>query len=144
VGALCAALGDADGASRAWHTVIDRDGQFDLVAAAAQALAAVSAWQADLQSARELLNLARTRGSTFAGRYAAVLDTDRLVRADAREQLHELPEDTDALNFLGIAAYIDGQYDQARSYWIDSSDLGDVVSQLLLHLTADGSPPTHA
>jgi hypothetical protein len=142
MGVLCAVQGDTDGAERAWHIVIEEHQENDLVAAAALALAAVSALQADLQSAGELLNLASDSGSMSASICAAALDPDPLVRADGRRRLDDLAGDTDVLNFLGIAAYTDREYDQARSYWTRSSDLGDAVSPLLLRLAAAPSPPT--
>ena len=141
MGALCAAQGDADGASRAWHKVIEEDQQDELVVAAALALAAVSALKADHPFARDLLELAGARGWTPAGTCTAAFDPNPLVRADARRRLQELADDTDALNFLGIASYIDGEYDETRSYWTRSSDLDDAVAPLLLHLTAEPQPP---
>jgi TPR repeat protein len=136
MGALCAARGDADGASRAWHMVIEQDQEDELVVAAALALAAISALKADYQFARDLLEIVGAREWTPASTLTAAFDPDPLVRADARRRLHDLAEDTDALNFLGIASYIDREYDEARSYWTRSSDLDDAVAPLLLHLTA--------
>jgi hypothetical protein len=101
MGALCAAQGDADGASRAWHKVIEEDQQDELVVAAALALAAVSALKADYQFARELLEIAGACGWTSAGTCTAAFDFNPLVRADARRRLHDLAEGTDASNFLG-------------------------------------------
>lgn len=75
------------------------------------------------------------------GAYTAAFDPNPLVRANARRRLHDLAADTDALNFLGIASYIARAYDEARSYWTRSSDLGDTVAPLLLHLTAEPPPP---
>jgi hypothetical protein len=128
MGALCAAQGDADGASRAWHKVIEEDQQDELVVTAALALAAVSALKADYQFARELLEIAGARGWTSAGTCTAAFDFNPLIRADARRRLHDLAGDTDASNFLGIASYLDREYDEARSYWTRSSDLDDVIA----------------
>jgi hypothetical protein len=91
VGALCAAQGDADGASRAWHGVIEEDQQDELVVAAALALAAVSALKADYQFARELLEIAGSRGWTSAGTCTAAVDPNPLVRADACMTLPAIP-----------------------------------------------------
>jgi TPR repeat protein len=140
LGMLCATQGDADGASRAWHGVIEKDQENDLVIAAALALAAVSALQGELQAARQLLDLASKRGWTSAATYATALDPNEHARANACQRLRDLAGDTDALNFLGIAAYSDREYDDARSYWTRSNDLGDGVSPLLLRLTTPSSP----
>jgi TPR repeat protein len=142
LGALWAAQGDADNAARAWHVVIEERKENDLVAGAAMALAALSALQGDLQSAHELLDLASDCGAVSGGACAAALDPDPLVRADGLRRLHDLTEDTNALNFLGISAYTDREIGQARSYWARASDLGDAAAPLLLHLTAEPSPLT--
>jgi TPR repeat protein len=144
LGVLYAAQGDADGASHAWRKVIEENQQDDLVISAALALAAVSALKAEYHFAQELLEIAGTRGWTSAGTCVAAFDPNSGVRADARRHLHDLAGDTDALNFLGIASYIDREYDQARSYWTRSSDLHDKVAPLLLHLTAKPQPPAGA
>jgi TPR repeat protein len=144
MGVLCAARGDADGASRAWLRVIEEDREDDLVVAASLGLAAISALKADYQFARELLEVAGARGWTSAGTYVAAFDPNPLVRTDARRRMHDPAGDTDALNFLGIACYIDREYDEARSYWTSSSNLGDAVAPLLLHLTAEPQPPAES
>ncbi len=144
LGELYAAQGDADGASRAWHRVIKTHQENDLVIVAALNLAAISALRGDPQSALELFDLAYKRGSISAVTYAAAFDPNALVRADGRQRLRDLAGDTDALNFLGIAAYTDREYDEARSYWTRSNDLGDGVAPLLLHLTANSSSSTES
>jgi hypothetical protein len=79
---LCTAQGDAGGALRARHRVIEKDQEDDLVVAAALALAAVSALKADYQFARELLEIAGAGRWTPADTCAAAFDPNPLVRAD--------------------------------------------------------------
>ena len=118
LGVLAAERGDAVGATCAWQRVIDSDHADDeYVANAALCMAAISALTGQIGLAGELLRLAGQRGSSEASAYAATLDQDSPDRLEALRNLGRRTEDTDALNFLGIAAKVDGDLEKARASW---------------------------
>jgi hypothetical protein len=63
------------------------------------------------------------------------------IRDNARQRLRELDQDTDALNFLGIADSAAGDLHEAKNHWWRSSELGDPVAPLLLHLVTQPLSP---
>jgi len=70
--------------------------------------------------------------STYA---AALLDRDSPHRTAALHTLGHRPDDTDALNFLGIAAArADGDLEKARAFWDTSVLGGDAVAPLLIKI----------
>jgi hypothetical protein len=95
-------------------------------------LSPVLAVEGDLEGARVLLRKATDGGMPAAGDYASTLDDDLAVREAARATLRGLEGDTDALNFLGVAALRAGSHEEARASWRRSLDAGDVVAPLLL------------
>jgi hypothetical protein len=56
----------------------------------------------------------------------------------ARHTLGHRPDDTDALNFLGIAARADGDLERARAFWDTSVVGGDAVAPLLIKIAFPG------
>ena len=102
-------------------------------------LATLDALTGDTAGARSLLSQAAERGSSAASDYAATLDPNPQIQQDASHRLQARADedDTDALNFLGLAAYAAGRLNDARQFWTTSTDLGDFVAPLLLHLTGD-------
>jgi hypothetical protein len=142
LGALFARLGDVE-ASWAWRQVLDTapgNDEFP-AAAAAFALAALAAWAGDLKFAREYLAVAGEHGATTALVCASAVSPDTVERVEGMSRLRELVEDTDAMNFQSIAAYGAGDREEASMYWTRSSELGDAVAPLLVHLTTDPSKP---
>jgi TPR repeat protein len=133
LGVVLARLGDREGATRAWsQTVDDEPDDSEIIAGAALALAALGAQDGKVEEASHWLQLASEHGSLSASACAESLDPDPTVRGQALAKLRKMPEDTDALNFLGIASIASGQPQQARSLLSHSAALGDAVAQLLL------------
>jgi TPR repeat protein len=97
-------------------------------------LSPVLAVEGDLDGAQVLLRNAADGGRPAAGDYASTLDDDPAVRDAARATLRGLEGDTDALNFLGVAAFRAGDHDEARASWMRSLSAGDVVAPLLLRI----------
>jgi TPR repeat protein len=141
LGGLSASAGDQDGARSWWQAVIDAsiDTPDETTITAMINLAAFDAFTGDIASARSLLGQATEIGSSSASDYAATLNLDPQIRDEACHvlQLAAEEDDTDALNFLGLAAYTDGREDEARQRWAASAELDDAVAPLLLHLAED-------
>jgi TPR repeat protein len=135
LGVLAAERGDAVGATSAWQRVIDSDHADDeYVVNAALCMAAISALTGQICLAGELLRLAGQRGSSEASAYAATLDQGSPDRLEALRNLGRRTDDTDALNFLGIAAKVDGDLEKARASWDASVSGGDAVAPLLIKI----------
>ena len=118
---------DLDGARDWWQRAADA-GDADAMIA----VAAIQAAEGDVDSARALLLKAVEAGRSAARDYASVLDGDRAVREAAGARLKDLQDDTDALNFLGIAALRTGSPDRASVLWTRSADAGDATARVLL------------
>jgi predicted Zn-dependent protease len=110
------------------------------VANAALGLAAIAALTGQIDRARELLQLADRHGFPVASTYAAaLLDRGSPDRTEALHTLgHNRPDDTDAFNFLGIAASADGDLEKARAFWDTSASRGDSVAPLLIQIAFPG------
>ena len=107
--------------------------------AVALGLAAIAALTGQIGRARELLRLAAQHGLPVASTYAAaLLDRDSPDRTEALHTLGHRPDDTDALNFLGIAARADGDLERARAFWDTSVVGGDAVAPLLIKIAFPG------
>jgi TPR repeat protein len=120
---------DLDGARHWWEQAANA-GHTD----AMTNLAPVLAIKGDLNGARVLLRKAADGGRPAAGDYASTLDDDLAVRKAALATLRGLEGDTDALNFLGVAAFRAGSQDEARASWMRSLSAGDVVAPLLIRI----------
>ena len=73
---------------------------------------------------------------TEAVDYVSVLGTAGSAREAARSRLAAIAdENTDALNFLGVAALADGDADTARELWVRSADQEDTAAPVLLYLS---------
>jgi TPR repeat protein len=120
---------DLDGVHHWWKKAAD-GGE----TAAMFNLSPVLAVEGDLEGARVLLRKATDGGMPAAGTYASTLDDDPAVRHAARATLRGLDDDTDALNFLGVAALRAGAHDEARASWMRSLNAGDIVAALLLRI----------
>ena len=136
-GANYAKRGASTDATKYWTRVLDRYHATDArTAYAAMSLAALAAVALDTGGARRLLRIARKSGATTAQSCLNVLSDAELSRNEALEELRGLAEgDTDALNFLGIASYLEGDREMAAGFWKQAVDRGDGVAPLLLHLT---------
>ncbi|MDN4646317.1 bifunctional trypsin-like peptidase domain-containing/SEL1-like repeat protein [Arthrobacter sp. PsM3] len=137
VATALARVGDAGGARALWERITAESAlhtpDTDLKQAALS-LAALDAFDGNCDGSIEFLDLAGTHGAPSASTYAATLSSVQDIRDAALLRLSGLPEDSDALNFLGIDRYLSGERAQARQYWARSSQLGDTVAPLLLHL----------
>lgn len=124
LGYLEAGLGDADGATRAWQRVIDSNRADDDNKRCRHQLGRRRrTYRSDCRG-HELLQLAAQNGWPVASTYAAaLLDRDSPDRTETLHALRHRPDDTDALNFLGIVARADGDLEKARAFW-DTSVVG--------------------
>jgi Flp pilus assembly protein TadD len=120
---------DLDGAHHWWEQAANAGDTNAMVN-----LSPVLAVEGDLEGARVLLRKAADSGMAAAGDYASTLDDDLAVRDAALATLRGLEGDTDALNFLGVAALRAGDHDEARASWMRSRNAGDAVAPLLLRI----------
>ena len=104
-------------------------------------LAAITALSGDLDRASGLLDVASADGAVFASVYAATLDPDLAIRSAALEHLRARGDDSDALNFLGIAAYIDGDRSRATECWTLSTQMSGAAAPLLMQVAAHPERP---
>ena len=121
---------DLDGACGWWKNAAD-GGSID----AMLNLSPVLAITGDLEGARELLRRAADGETPAARDYAATLDDDLAIREAACTALRGIDGDTDALNFLGVAALRAGAHEEARTLWMRSLNGGDVAAPLLLRIS---------
>ena len=137
-GAVSARQGDIAATLPAWERALElsRGAADETLTVVAISLATLAAFDGGLDRAGQLLKLAEENGLEHAEAYATALSTDFDKRQVAVGSLKEALEDSDALNFLGIAAIADGQRDAARDYWSRSAELGDAVAPLLLAVTS--------
>ena len=133
LGGLLAGLDppDMEGA-RGWFQQAAEAGNADAMVT----LSPVLAVEGDLKGSRVLLQRAGDAGMPGAGDYASALDDDRAVRDAAYVKLKGLDDDTNAWNFLGVAALRVGARDEARASWMKSRDAGDGAAPLLLSTPA--------
>ncbi|HSL09406.1 MAG TPA: hypothetical protein VK887_15730, partial [Pseudonocardiaceae bacterium] len=133
LGLFLAYQGDIAGARMAYQQAID-SGHPNAAPLAMVGLSPVLAVEGQTNGAHVLLRLAARAGNPRADDYAAVLDDDPRVRERARASLNILADggDTDALNFLGVAAWREGARDEARALWRRSHDARNVTAPLLL------------
>jgi TPR repeat protein len=133
---------ELEGARTAWEAVIDAGAGGDNSGAlklAALALATLEAVRGNTSRAAKLLNLAEHNGVPSADLYKETLSSDPSIRATAIRNLTNSPNDSDGLNFLGIASYRAGKPAAAKHYWLRSLKLGDLYAPLLLyHYSASG------
>ncbi|HEY3692850.1 MAG TPA: CU044_2847 family protein [Pseudonocardiaceae bacterium] len=127
LGAIAVRRGQYDQAVELWRGAAD-DGD----ASAALKLAPVEAVDGHRQRALTLLRAAVDADFTEAATYAAIIE-----RTDADGRIPSLETaatsgNTNALNFLGLAALSDGKIVAAREYWTRSAELGDCSAPLLL------------
>jgi TPR repeat protein len=102
------------------------------------AMVCLSSWLAvegEVDEARRLLRTAIQSGMPAARDYLSILDRDFAVREADHATLEAVRGDTDALNFLGVAALRGGIPDEARTAWMRSASAGDSVSPLLLRIS---------
>ncbi|WP_310168132.1 bifunctional trypsin-like peptidase domain-containing/SEL1-like repeat protein [Arthrobacter sp. BE255] len=128
---------DIDKLRARWQKVIDAgpdDVSDETVLLTLLGLAAVEALIGESARAGELLDLAKQHGALSAEAYKDVLSPKLLVRESAVLVLSNLPEDSDALNFLGVANYLAGEEVKANHYWLRSVQLDDVIAPLLLRI----------
>jgi TPR repeat protein len=131
-------------ARAAWQKVINSRASSDdraALASAALALATLDALAGDMTRAAELLDLAEQHGVQSAIVYKKSLSSDPMVRSAAVQKLCDSPNDSDALNFLGIASHRAGEHAMALQYWLRSAELGDTVAPLLLYITRNPTLP---
>ena len=135
LGELCLQQYDVAGARAAWQPLLDK-GPSESAASAAVNLAPVLAIGGLLDQAAAALRVAIDSGVTEAADYVAILDNDDSVREAARDRLAAmLPENTDALNFLGVGALTDSDTETARRYWVRSTDQEDLAAPVLLRIS---------
>jgi TPR repeat protein len=139
LGDLRSRQGDKAGAVDAWRrALVSRRGSRESIASARFALAALEALDGHKDEARALLDDVKASGFAIAAHCASLLSRDEAARAKARETLAAHEGDTDALNFLGLAAHEAGDVSAARTYWKKSAAARDTVAPLLVHLTNGG------
>jgi hypothetical protein len=97
-------------------------------------LAPVLAVEGDLRGCKVLLQKAVDADAPAARDSASALSDDRAVRDAAFAKLRGTDDDTDAWNFLGVAALRAGDRDEARALWIRSRDANDGAAPLLLEI----------
>jgi tetratricopeptide (TPR) repeat protein len=127
LGAIAVRRGQYDHAVELWRRAAN-DGD----ASAALRLAPVEAVDGHRQGALALLRVAIEAGLKEVAAYATIID-----RTAASTQIRSLETvanagNTDALNFLGVAALTDGRTSAAMDYWSRSAELGDWSAPLLL------------
>ena len=135
LGNVFASQGDKGEALRAWRRALVSQDMPDSTAAAAVNIATVATLEGDLGEAVVMLEVAAACGVSLATVFAATLSPDESILEDACRQLAEQAENTDAINFRGLAAYRTGDLQTATMYWTSSAGSGDVVAPLLLSLT---------
>jgi TPR repeat protein len=126
---------DLDGARR-WYQQAAASGDPDAMIN----LSSVLAVEGDLERCRVLLQKAADAGRPEARYYASALNDNPAIRNAAIADLRglDLDNDTDALNFLGLAALRAGRRNEARALWIRSRDADDGVAALLLNSSGLG------
>ncbi|MEU9049612.1 hypothetical protein AB0D37_04255, partial [Streptomyces sp. NPDC048384] len=136
LGNLRSRQGDKAGAVDAWRRALESQrGSRESIASAGFALAALETLDGHKDEARALLEDVKASGFAIAAHCAALLSRDEATRAKARETLAAHDRDTDALNFLGLAAHEASDVTAARTYWKRSAAARDTVAPLLVHLT---------
>ena len=130
----CLAAREGNGSqARSWWEVSLSGNDVHLRLASAVNLATIAALRGDTARAQTLLAQAAAAGWEPALLCAAsLLPVSRLL---AVTQLSLLDE-TECLNFRGLAANADGDRHAARELWVTSRDRGDVVAGVLLHETS--------
>ena len=108
---------------------------------AALALATLDALAGDITRAAELLDLAEQHGVQSAIIYKESLSSDPIVRSAAVQELCDSPNDSDALNFLGIVSHQTAEPAKALQYWLRSAELGDALAPPLLYTTRNPKLP---
>jgi TPR repeat protein len=101
---------------------------------AAVNLAVVIAVNGEGEHARRLLEAAHNAGFQPAGDYLAALYGSQDQSVSARQRLRHASEggDTDAMNYLGAAAFLDHELSVSRELWERSMAAGDVTASLLM------------
>ena len=129
-----ARLGELDRpqARQAWLRVLSEYLEHpQSVAAAAFNLAALEAVEGHTNEALRLLQTAERAGATTAR-----LCASSLLLSGPRAELAELrlaaSKDSDAMNFMGVMALLDGARSEAGDWWTRSVRKGDAVAPLLL------------
>ena len=135
LGVVCLRQLNVVEAEASWQPLWDL-GASENATIAAVSLSPILAISGQVAGAVSLLGIAKQNGLTEATAYAAVLNDNPLEREKAVAHLTGA-DDTDALNFLGVAAMADGHRDKARQFWTDSSNQGDIAAPALLNLTAN-------
>jgi TPR repeat protein len=135
LGNLFALKNDRDAAATAWQQAVTLAGTPQSTGSAALNLAALETLEGHLEQARELLGIAAECGFSVARFCASTLAADGTFQESAYAQLENESDDTDALNFIGLAAYRAGDRKMAVTYWTRSSNSGDTVGPLLLSLS---------
>lgn len=149
LGSALAREGDETRAGKAWSRILQASPEVDsLVAYIAFSLAAISALLGDRESARKSLQLAREPGADTARASSDALSDQPELRRRALAELSALVErDTDAQNFIGIVAFLDGDPATALKWWTNSALRLDGVAPLLIKMSrtmganARGAPP---
>lgn len=129
---MCAIEGDRERATDYWQRALAQGGA--AAWSAALGLGTLAAFDADDARARNLLDRAGEGGIATAVLCRDSLASDATVRAEALDRLAEREEDTDALNFLGIAALRSGDRAAAAGRWTEAARLHDAVAPLLVAL----------
>jgi hypothetical protein len=127
LGAIAARRGQYDQAVELWRGAAD-DGD----ASAALKLAPVEAIDGHRQIALALLQAAVEADFTEAATYAAIIERTATDARISSLETNATSGNTDALNFLGLAALSDGKILAATEYWTRSAELGDCSAPLLL------------
>jgi hypothetical protein len=135
LGNLLAQMGDRHAAVTAWQQAVTAAGKPQATGSAALNLAATATLEGRLKQAREMLEIAEMCGFTIARLCAATLAPEEASQENAKRQLTNESSNTDALNFLGLAAYRAGDRETATMHWRRSSSSGDTVAPLLLSLS---------
>ncbi len=93
LGSLLAVEGKTEKAVMAWREGLNTAAP-EVLANAALNLAAVVAFEGNLEEANALLDLAQSHGVESAATYAAALSPDHEIRASSRNELSDRTEDT--------------------------------------------------
>ena len=100
---------------------------------ASMSLAALEGVDMHAPAALKLLATAQEAGAPTAKACADSMSRDPATREGALDRLRAAAvKDSDALNFLGIAAFTSDRLDSATEVWTTSVEFGDAVAPLLL------------
>ena len=138
-GAVLDRLGRDEDARRSWQRVVVSFGHITSASALANMnLAPLAVLDGDVESALVHLRAAQAAGVAAAEPAARSLSRTHTERQAAVKALHMIADtDTDAVNFLALAAWADGRRAEAVAFARSAVARGDRVAPLILERLLD-------